>query len=224
MATPSFFLHLSLLLLHLSFKFDFGRSDPDPLQDFCVADPKASTSSFFNGIPCINPNLATVDHFKTSALSLPGNTKSNRFGFSVTVTNPQNLPGINTLGLTLARIDLDPRGLVPLHSHPRASEVTICLIGQMVVGFVDTSNRVFTKKIGPGESFVFPKGLLHFMYNEDFKKSAVAVSGLNSQNPGAQLLALAVFTSKPEIPEEVLKKSFQISECEIAHIRKSLGG
>lgn len=223
MATPPS-LFLSLLLLHFSFKFDLARSDPDPLQDFCVADLKASTSSFFNGIPCINPNLANVDHFKTSALYLPGNTKSNRFGFSVTLTNPQNLPGINTLGLTLARIDLEPKGLVPLHSHPRASEVTICLIGQMVVGFVDTLNRVFTKKIGPGESFVFPKGLIHFMYNEDLKKSAVAVSGLNSQNPGAQLLGLAAFISKPEIPQEVLTKSFQISECEISHIRKSLGG
>lgn len=223
MATPPS-LFLSLLLLHFSFKFDLARSDPDPLQDFCVADLKASTSSFFNGIPCINPNLANVDHFKTSALHLPGNTKSNRFGFSVTLTNPQNLPGINTLGLTLARIDLEPKGLVPLHSHPRASEVTICLIGQMVVGFVDTLNRVFTKKIGPGESFVFPKGLIHFMYNEDLKKSAVAVSGLNSQNPGAQLLGLAAFISKPEIPQEVLTKSFQISECEISHIRKSLGG
>lgn len=224
MPTPSnLFLMISLLLLFFAFEFDIARSDPDPLQDFCVADPKASTSSFFNGIPCINPNFANVNHFTTSALSISGNTK-NLFGFSVTLTNTQNLPGINTLGLALARIDIQPRGIVPLHSHPRASEVTICLIGQMVVGFVDTSNRVFTKKIGPGESFVFPKGLVHFMYNEDLKNSAVAVSGLNSQNPGAQLVALAAFASKPEIPQEVLKKSFQISDCEISHIRKSLGG
>ncbi|XP_023002110.1 germin-like protein subfamily 1 member 1 [Cucurbita maxima] len=223
MATPSSLLLSLLIILSLASEFDIARSDPDPLQDYCVADPKASTSSFFNGIPCINPNLANTQHFTTSALSLPGNTK-NLFGFSVTLTNTQNLPGINTLGLTLARIDIGARGIVPLHSHPRASEVTICLIGRMVVGFVDTSNRVFTKKLGPGESFVFPKGLVHFMYNEDGKNSAVAVSGLNSQNPGAQLVALAAFGSKPEIPEEVLKKSFEISECEIAHIRKSLGG
>lgn len=223
MANPSFLLS-SLILLYLAFNLNPTRSDPDPLQDYCVADPRASKTSFFNGIPCINPNLANVSHFKTSVLSQPGNTKLNHFGFSVTATNTQNLPGINTLGLTLARIDIEPKGIVPLHSHPRASEVTICLLGRIIVGFIDTSNRLFTKKIGSGETFVFPKGLAHFMYNEDLRSSAVAVSGLNSQNPGAQLLALAAFTSKPEIPEEVLKKSFQLSGCEIAHIRRSLGG
>ncbi|XP_022151334.1 germin-like protein subfamily 1 member 1 [Momordica charantia] len=220
MATNSS-LFLCFFLLLLCF-VNLCCCDPDPLQDYCVANPKSS-SMFFNGVACINPNFATTAHFTTSALSKPGNTR-NLFGFSVTATNTDNLPGLNTLGLTLARIDLQAQGVVPLHSHPRASEITICLGGHIVVGFVDTSNRVFSKKIGGGESFVFPKGLLHFMYNDDSKNSAVAVSGLNSQNPGAQLTALAAFASKPDIPPQVLKKSFQITDCDIARIRRSLGG
>ncbi|XP_050905621.1 germin-like protein subfamily 1 member 1 [Lathyrus oleraceus] len=214
MTLPILFFTLSLLLGQ-------SISDPDPLQDYCIADNK--NTFFTNGLPCIDPKQATSSHFATSSLSKPGNT-TNMFGFSVTPTSPVNLPGLNTLGLTLVRVDIAGNGIVPPHSHPRASEVTTCLKGLLLVGFVDTSNRAFTQNLGPGESFVFPKGLVHFLYNRDSKEPAIAISGLNSQNPGAQIASIATFASKPFIPNEILKKAFQISGQEVEIIRKKLGG
>ncbi|CAK7332747.1 unnamed protein product [Dovyalis caffra] len=210
------------LLLTLTLLLGSTKPDPDPLQDYCIAD--TAEPSYMNGAPCINPNFAAPSHFTTSVLSEPGNTKATPLGFSVKLTNITNLPGLNTMGMTMARVDLDAHGLVPLHSHPRASEVTICLQGTLLVGFVNTSNYLFTQRLRPGDSFVFPKGLIHFLYNEETMGPAVAMSGLNSQNPGAQLSAVAAFTSKPSIPDEVLKKSFQITGQDVMRIRKNLGG
>ena len=200
------------------------KPDPEPLQDYCIADTKASKAFFINGVPCIDPQLAQVSHFTTSALSKPGNTSANPFGFSITLTNTMNLPGFNTMGLTMARADIAANGLVPLHSHPRASEVATLLKGALLVGFIDTSNRLFTQLLRPGDSFVFPKGMIHFLYNLDSLAPAVVLAGLNSQNPGTQLTSTAAFATNPRLPDEVLKKAFQISGQDVARIRRNLGG
>ncbi|GFY88370.1 germin-like protein 7 [Actinidia rufa] len=149
-----FFLSLALVLGGV-------KPDPDPLQDYCISDTTIPKFFFINGEPCLNPSLAKSSQFVTSALSNKGNT-NNPFGFNVTLTNTDNLPGANTQGLTMARIDLAPFGVVPPHSHPRASELTTCLQGTIFVGFVTTSNRLFTQQLRPGDSFVFPKALVHF--------------------------------------------------------------
>ncbi|XP_010543966.1 PREDICTED: germin-like protein subfamily 1 member 1 [Tarenaya hassleriana] len=221
MIPTSLLLHL---LLYLTLQPGRVKSDPDPLQDYCVADTKSPHPIFLNGAPCKDPTLATVADFTTSALSESGDTRTNQLGINVTLTTTTNLPGLNTMGLAMARIDFAGRGVVPPHAHPRASEVTICLEGVLLVGFVDTSGRVFTQELHAGESFVFPKGLIHFLYNIDSESSAMAVSGLSSQNPGTQIASLASFASKPPIPEEVLERAFRINAQDVARIRKNLGG
>ncbi|KAK3223203.1 hypothetical protein Dsin_010228 [Dipteronia sinensis] len=210
------------LFICLAMLLSMVEADPEPLQDYCVADTKSTF--FINGAPCINPKFVVSSHFATSALAKRGKTSGSQFGSNVTLTNTANLPGLNTMGLTLARIDIDGNGIVPPHSHPRASEVTICLEGALLVGFVDTSNRLFTQQLRPGESFVFPKGLIHFLFNLDSSKPALAVSGLSSQNPGDQISSLAAFTSKPSMPDDILKKAFQINGQDVSKIRKNLGG
>ncbi|OMO54981.1 Germin [Corchorus olitorius] len=214
--------HFLQLFISLTLLIGLVKPDPEPLQDYCVADTKSPL--FINGAPCLKPSLAIPSHFTTSALAKPGNTKANQFGFAVTLTTLANLPGMNTMGLTMARVDIAPNGLVPPHSHPRASEVTICLQGVLLVGFVDTSNRQFTQQLKPGDSFVFPKGLIHYLYNLDSRKPALAISGLSSQNPGAQIASRAAFVSDPFIPDVVLEKAFQISTKDIEKIRRNLGG
>ncbi|XVF02350.1 hypothetical protein REPUB_Repub04eG0168000 [Reevesia pubescens] len=207
------------LFLGLTLLLGLAKPDPDPLQDYCIADTKSSL--FLNGAPCLNPSLALSSHFTTSALAKPGDTKKD--GFTVTLTTLANLPGINTMGLTMARVDIAANGLIPPHSHPRASEVTICLRGVILVGFVDTSNRLFTQQLRPGDSFVFPKALIHYLYNIDSRNPALAVSGLSSQNPGVQIASRSAFISNPPIPEVILEKAFHISSQDVAKIRKNLG-
>lgn len=216
----------AFIAIAIAFLLGLVESDPDPLQDYCIADTKTKQSKnlYINGVPCINPQLAEVSYFTTSALSKPGNTSANPFGFSVTITNMKNLPGLNTMGLTMSRIDIKPNGIVPLHSHPRASEVAILLKGALLVGFVDSSNRLFTQQLRPGDSFVFPKGMVHFLSNLELSSSSVVLAGLNSQNPGTQITSMASFLTSPRLPDEVLQMAYQIGGQDVARIRRNLGG
>ncbi|KAG8073686.1 hypothetical protein GUJ93_ZPchr0006g41381 [Zizania palustris] len=203
------------------------RCDPDLLVDYCVADTTAAAagSLHLNGLACIDPALACADHFATSALSRATNPAATLFGFNVTLTSPAvSLPGANAQGLAMARIELAPGGMAPLHSHPRASEVALVLKGSVLVGFADTSYRLYTQLLRAGEAFVFPRAMVHYLYNMDTAAPAVVLSGLNSQSPGAQLLPFSAFRTEPRLPDEVLKKTFKITGQDVQRIQRHLGG
>jgi quercetin dioxygenase-like cupin family protein len=201
------------------------KPDPDLLLDYCVADTAAAKSFHLNGLPCIDPAAARADHFATSALSRATNPGATMFGFNVTLTNPStSLPGANAQGLAMARIDMAPGGVAPPHSHPRASEVALVLSGSVLVGFADTSYRLYTQLLRAGEAFVFPKAMVHFLYNMDEARPATVLSGLNSQNPGAQLVPFSAFRTEPPMPDEVLEKAFKIHGQELHRIQRNLRG
>ncbi|CAL5352370.1 unnamed protein product [Camellia sinensis] len=187
-------------------------SDPSSLQDFCVAVNDSKSAVFVNGKFCKDPKLATADDFFFHGLHGLRNT-SNPVGSTVTPVNVMQIPGLNTLGISLVRIDYAPNGLIAPHTHPRASEILVVLEGTLYVGFVtsNTDNRLFTKVLYRGDVFVFPEGLIHFQFNLG-KSNAVALAGLSSQNPGIITVANAVFGSNPKISAEVLAKAFQVDK------------
>ncbi|KAF5771813.1 hypothetical protein HanRHA438_Chr13g0580671 [Helianthus annuus] len=139
-----------------------------------------------------------------------GNT-SNDVGSNVTAVTVAELAGLNTLGISLARIDFAPGGINPPHTHPRATEVLTVIEGSLLVGFVTSNpdNRLFTKMLEKGDVFVFPQGLIHFQKNVGYGH-ALAIAGLSSQNPGVITIANAVFGSNPDIAEDILAKTFQV--------------
>ncbi|KAL7003055.1 hypothetical protein U1Q18_004213 [Sarracenia purpurea var. burkii] len=192
-------------------------SDPSPLQDFCVAANDSTV--FVNGKLCNDPELATADDFFFSGLLMPRNT-SNPLGSNVTAVNVVQIPGLNTLGISLARIDYAPYGLNPPHTHPRATEILVVLEGSLYVGFVTSNpdNRLFTKVLYPGDVFVFPVGLIHFQFNVG-KTNAVAIAALSSQNPGVITIANAVFGSNPKISTDVLTKAFQVDKKMVDYLQ-----
>ncbi|CAA2980150.1 putative germin-like protein 2-1 [Olea europaea var. sylvestris] len=183
-------------------------SDPSSLQDFCVADPKSLV--LVNGRACKDPKLAQANDFFFSGLHLAGNT-SNPVGSQVTPVNVVQIPGLNTLGISLVRIDYAPLGINPPHTHPRATEILTVIEGTLEVGFVTSNpeNRLITKKIQKGDVFVFPIGLIHFQRNVG-NGNVVAIAALSSQNPGVITIANTVFGSNPAIPSDILAKSFQV--------------
>ncbi|KAL8158811.1 hypothetical protein V2J09_000348 [Rumex salicifolius] len=188
-------------------------TDPTQLQDFCVADNNPNTAIFVNGLFCKNPNQVTADDFLFKGLNKAGNI-NNPMGSAVTPVIPANLAGLNTLGISLARLDFAPNGLVAPHFHPRATEVLTLLEGTLHVGFVTSNppsgaNKLFTKVLYPGDVFVFPQGLIHFQFNVG-NTNAFALSALSSQNPGVTTIANAVFGSQPPITVDVLSKAFQL--------------
>ncbi|PIN24093.1 hypothetical protein CDL12_03178 [Handroanthus impetiginosus] len=187
-------------------------SDPSPLQDLCVADPKGpgNTPILINGFPCKNPKLIQENDFFFSGLHLQGNT-SNPVGSKVTPVAVTQIPGLNTLGISMARLDFAPWGVYPPHAHPRATEILTVLEGCLEVGFVTSNpeNSLIAKDLCEGDFFVFPESLVHFQRNTG-SVGAVAIAALSSQNPGVITVVNAVFGSNLPIADDALATAFQV--------------
>ncbi|XP_062162326.1 germin-like protein subfamily 1 member 13 [Alnus glutinosa] len=194
--------------------------DPSPLQDICVAidDPKSAV--FVNGKFCKDLEDSKAEDFFFSGLQNPGNT-DNPAGSNVTTVNVEKIPGLNALGISLARIDFAPYGENPPHTHPRGTEILVVIEGTLLVGFVTSNpeNRLFTKVLKKGDVFVFPIGLIHFQFNVGHT-NAIAISGLSSQNAGVITIADTVFGSNPPINPDVLSKAFQLDKNIVEYLQK----
>ncbi|KAJ6763036.1 GERMIN-LIKE PROTEIN [Salix purpurea] len=173
------FAHFLVALVVLALASSIATAgDPSPLQDFCVAinDPKAA------------------------GLNTPRYT-GNKVGSNVTLLNVDQIAGLNTLGISLARIDYAPNGgLNPPHTHPRGTEILVVVEGTLYVGFVTSNpdNRFINKVLYPGDVFV--------------------------QNPGTITIANAVFGSDPPISLDVLAKAFMLDSKIVSYLQKQFGG
>ncbi|CAJ2657911.1 unnamed protein product [Trifolium pratense] len=183
------------------------------LQDFCVTNPIGQGNSV-----CKDPKLVEANDFFFSGLHIAGNT-TNPVGSKVTPVFASQLPGLNTLGISLARVDIAPWGVNPPHTHPRATEIFTILEGTVEVGFITSNpeNRHFWKVLHKGDVFVFPVGLIHYQRNIGYD-NVVAIAALSSQNPGAITIGNAVFGATPNIASEVLVKAFQLDKNTINYL------
>ncbi|KAK7838383.1 germin-like protein subfamily 2 member 1 [Quercus suber] len=206
---------LALFIMTFAVVLGPAAADPDLLQDVCVADLTSGVK--VNGFTCkAIANISAADFF-FNGLAKPGLT-NNTFGSLVTAANVEKIPGLNTLGVSLSRIDYAPGGLNPPHTHPRATEMVFVLEGELDVGFITTANVLISKSIKKGEIFVFPKGLVHFQKNNG-KVPAAVISAFNSQLPGTQSIATTLFAATPPVPDNVLTKAFQVGTKEVKKIK-----
>ena len=119
---------------------------------------------FVNGCICKDPKLAKADDFFFSALAKKGYTM-NKVGSKVTQVNVAQIPGVNTLGISLVRIDFAPYAQNPPHTHPHATQILTVINGTLFVGFVTSNqdnNHLITKVLQKGDVFVFPVCLIYF--------------------------------------------------------------
>ncbi|KAM3245059.1 hypothetical protein ACQJBY_056407 [Aegilops geniculata] len=187
--------------------------DPDMLQDVCVADLASPIK--INGFPC-KANI-TADDFFFAGLKKAGNT-NNPAGSVVTAANVQSFPGVNTLGVSMARIDYAVGGQNPPHTHPRATEIIFVTQGTLEVGFITTANKLFTKVLTVGEVFVFPRGLVHFQQNRGDCPASV-IAAFNSQLQGTQAIATTLLAATPPVPTDVLAKAFRVDNEDIDAVK-----
>ncbi|KAI3451661.1 hypothetical protein Pfo_008326 [Paulownia fortunei] len=138
--------------------------DPDPLQDFCVAVNDSKSAVFVNGKICKDPKTVTADDFLFSGLNKPGNITS-PLGSKLNLVFVDQLAALNTLGISMVRIDYALNGLNPPHEHPHASEILVVLEGTLYAGFITSNpinpnenNQLFTKILHPGDVFCVPEG------------------------------------------------------------------
>ncbi|MCL7037886.1 hypothetical protein MKW94_010736 [Papaver nudicaule] len=216
--TSSFFLVLCSFGI-LFFSLSCFSADPDPLQDICVAD--LNSTIIMNGFPCKPVSQVTSDDFFFSGL-MNGASTDNPDGQGVSRGDVTTFPGLNTQGLAVNRVDLARGGIIPLHTHPRASESNFVIEGEVLFGFITTTDVLYTKVMKPGELSIIPRGLVHFAANVGPQK-AVLLAIFNSQRPGTARIPSNLFASNPEIPNDILAKNFRVDEKIIAIIKSKFG-
>ena len=173
------------------------------------------------GYPCKKPAKVTVNDFVYSALGVAGNT-SNLIKAAVTPAFVTQFPGLNGLGLSLARLDLAVDGVVPMHTHPGASEVLFVLEGTICAGFISsTDNVVYFKALNKGDIMIFPQGLLHFQINSG-EGVAIAIVSFSSPSPGLQITDFALFGNN--LPTELVVKTTFLDEAQVKKLKGVLGG
>ena len=186
--------------------------------DFCVADYTAPNGPA--GYSCKEPAKVTVNDFVYSGLGIPGDT-SNIIKAAVTTAFDAQFPGVNGLGISLARLDLAVGGVVPLHIHPGASEALIVVHGTICAGFIASDNTVYLKTLQKGDSMVFPQGLLHFQINGG-EYGALAFVSFSSANPGLQIVDYALF--KSDFPTPLITATTFLDEFQVKKLKGLLGG
>ncbi|CAN4120206.1 unnamed protein product [Withania somnifera] len=198
----SFLLKCVLLVAVFSIFSMTQASDPDILSDFIV--PAGSA---------IDGNLFTF------------NGTRGIFGcviekFKVTKVSKAEFPVLDGQSVSLAVLQFPGGGVNPPHTHPRAAELLFVIQGSLEVGFVDTTNKLYTQTLQVGDLFVFPKGLVHYQYNSDWNNSATAVSAFGSANAGTVSLPMTLFATG--IDDQILAKSFKSDLATIQKIKAGL--
>ncbi|KAK3030925.1 hypothetical protein RJ639_036663 [Escallonia herrerae] len=188
------------------------------VQDFCVGDLKAPEGPA--GYSCKKPSLVTVDDFVFTGLRAAGNT-SNIIKAAVSPAFAAQFPGVNGLGISVARLDLAPNGVIPMHTHPGASELLVVTQGSILAGFVSSANDVYLKKLKRGDVMLFPQGLLHFQINSAGVNSIAFVS-FGSPSPGLQILDFALFAN--DLPSKLVEKTTFLDDATVKALKAVLGG
>lgn len=193
-------------------------ADPDPLQDYCVAD-LSPNAPLMNGFACKPRSNVSIDDFVyTGFRTVSGNVTQTPTGAIAVLATPLDYPGINTQGVTHARLDFDVGGVVPLHTHPRAAETLFVLKGSVYTGFVSDDNQLFAATLLPGDVILFPRGLLHFQLNVA-NETSITFNTLTSQNPGILFSANQIF--EPNITSAVIEKSFGVDAATVQKLKDS---
>ncbi|XP_034695475.1 germin-like protein [Vitis riparia] len=207
-------------MLHILALFSFllVSSSHAAVQDFCVADLTAPQGPA--GYSCKTPAEVTADDFVYSGLSQPGNTSS-LFNAAINTAFVDKFPGLNGLGLSMARADIAPGGVVPMHTHHGASETILIAKGSITAGFISSDNTVYLKTLKEGDIMVFPQGLLHFQVNTGRTQALFWVS-FSSSNPGLQILSNALFSNN--LPSELIEKTTFLDDDEVKRLKALLGG
>nr|CAB3456561.1 unnamed protein product [Digitaria exilis] len=93
--------------------------------------------------------------------------------------------------------------------------------GTLLVGLVDAARNgtVYTAALEAGDMFVFPKGMVHWQWNNG-SDVARAFSAFGSASPGTISLPTALFETG--IDDAVLEKSFHTDEATVEELKHDL--
>jgi len=182
--------------------------------DFCVANLH-KTRDTPSGYPCKSP---TVNDFVLSGFG-PGSLNK-AFNVRLAKASVIELPSLNGLDISAARVDIGPNGSVPMHTHPDATELLIMVQGRVTAGFINLT-EVYVKDLGPTDIMVFPKGLLHFVVNSGAGE-AIAFATYSSSKPSFQFLDSVLFGNK--LPTSIIAKTTLLDVSQIKKLKAKFKG
>ncbi|CAJ1950787.1 unnamed protein product [Sphenostylis stenocarpa] len=159
--------------------------------DFCVADLQGPDSP--SGYQCKPPKTLTVDDFVFSSF-VAGNT-TNIFKAVLTSAFVYDFPGVNGLGLSVGRLDIEKGFMTPF--------------------------SLFTKTLKPGDVMVIPQGQLHFQVNSGNRR-ATAFLACSSPNREAQLLDLLLFSNS--LPSDLVAQTTFLDVAQVKKLKVRFGG
>ncbi|CAL1399669.1 unnamed protein product [Linum trigynum] len=188
--------------------------------DFCVADLTGQQTPY--GYPCKNRANVTAADFVFSGFVSPGNT-TNPNKLALTRAFVNHFPALNGLNQAAVRVDMEPDGVVPLHSHPYSSEMVFVVEGNVTMGFISglDSNILYANKLSKGQVMAIPQGFLHFQHNSGSTNAVLFVS-FASSDPGVQFTTGALFRNA--FPSFLVEKTTGISQAEVKQLKARFGG
>ena len=154
-----------------------------------------------------------------SGLREPEHTSS-IFNASINSASVHKFPVLNGLGVSVARADIAPGGVLPLHTHPGATEIILVARGAVTAGLISSDNAVYVKTVEEGDIMVFPQGLLRFPVNTGGTEVLIWVS-FGSPSPGLQVLNTALFGNN--LDSDLLEKITLLGDDEVQRLKGILG-
>lgn len=109
---------------------------------------------------------------------------------------------LNGRGVSFAVLECPAGTINPPHTHPHSAELLFVVDGSLEVGFIDSTNKLYTQRLQLGDMFVFPKGLVHYQSNA--KNPATAISAFGNANAGTVSVPSTVFATG--IDDNILAK------------------
>ncbi|KAH7853789.1 hypothetical protein Vadar_006623 [Vaccinium darrowii] len=216
----------------MHFQFNTGETPATIIASFGSTNPGLQVTAFAlfgNNLPSSFVEKTTFrDEAEVKKLKgvfggtgIPGNT-SNFIKAAVTPAFAPTFPGVNGLGISIAWLELAMDGVVPIHTHPGASEIVYVVEGTICAGFVSSfANTVYFKTRYKGDLIVFPEGLLHFQFNCG-KTLATAILSFSSPTLGVQLLPFALFANN--LPSEIEEKITFLDDAQVKKLKRVLRG
>lgn len=181
-------------------------SDPDILSDLVV--PSNATN--------IDENFFTFTGLR--GIFENGNSPIN--SNTTTRASVKEFPALNGQSVSLSMLLLPGGGISAPHTRPHATGLFLLLKGCLEVGFVDTTNKLYTQTLNAGDMFIFPKGLVHYQYNVDPKNPALGVAAFGSATADVVSLPTTLFGAG--IDDGILAQSFKTDVATIEKIKAGL--
>ncbi|XP_014515269.1 germin-like protein 8-14 [Vigna radiata var. radiata] len=131
----------------------------------------------------------------------------------------KTIPMLNGLGISASLGEIEQGGFVPLHEDD-ANEIVMVIKGQLDVGILKP-RKAFRNTLIPGNIFLFPKELLHYLINSGPGK-AVFAAAFSSPNPVFRLLYEELFAN--DVPSRILSQVIFLDKHQVRKFKARFNG